>query len=1038
LENQQQKYKGLSCKYCFVLFLNGLKKFILLVISLIIGNLSFSQPIIPRFENLGVNNGLPHSSVYSILQDKKGFMWFGTADGLCRYDGNNLVTFHYKSKPGEDAVKNFVRGKMLEDKTGNIWYCNESGLYKWDVLKEVVLRVKTFDLKKFRNSEFQCVYIDKASHIWIFNITYGILQFNPIDGSLKQYPLPLKAGHNGFALNFFDSDPYGNIWFRSGNDKDPYIVFNKKSQNYFVQSDEDPPHAFFFERNLKILAYDDKLIYRYTEYYRSDTIFKLVNGKKTSFYVINGLRDNYGRLWMTARGKGLFYYDEKNKHFHEFHHDNSKSKSLPFDLTTCLFIDRNDNLWIGTDGGGVARLDLKQPKFSIFPLAESDYPLLNDYFTKCFFEDEKGRIWFGSQSNGLSIYDPDTYVLINFRHEPGNNKSIPGNIVGSILKDRDGNIWVGSSGGISLFNEKKKSFETIPIENLPKLFPLVYHFVNKLKQLDNGDILAATSLGIIKIKKGKNGSYKGYYYLNNPWFNSLATDIEEMPDKTLYATLRTLGLFEFEQSGDEIKYVKKFLQDFDLMSVRKDEIMPGILWIGSNKGLIRFNTVTHAYRLWNEKNGLANNHVYGSLEDSDGNLWLSTNKGLSFFDRKLNRFENYSFHDGLQSNEFNSQAFHKSETGTFYFGGVKGFNWFNPAYSGREQIKPTAAITGIEINEFPFQKDSVILVNRTLSVPYDRNDFNFEFAALDYTRPEANKFRYMLQGWDAGWISTGVGSARYANLPPGNYTLRLQVSNTNGIWSNEEMLHIRIQTPFWQRRWFIAIIVLLSLASIIFATDRLAYMKTQRKLRLLEKKIAVDAERNRISADMHDEIGSGITHIALLSELIQTQQKEGKELRKDIATIATSARSLVQSMSGIIWALNPQNDTLENLLAYTREQSQKYFEPFDVRFDICFPEFVPDIRLSNEQRRNLYLVIREALNNAMKHSGATAIALKLEFDETALCFSVSDNGTGIGVKQGKPDSNGLRNMRNRMENIGGTIGWLQPEKGTTVRFCLNL
>lgn len=965
-------------------------------------------------------------------------MWFGTADGLCRYDGKHLITFQYRSKQGEDEVKNFVRGKMLEDKTGNIWYSNESGLYKWDVLKEVVVRVKTFDIKKFGYAEFQCVYLDEANCIWILYITHGILQFNITDGSIKQYPLPVQTGHSGFSLNFIDSDTDGNIWFRSGRSTDPYIVFNKKSGKYAVYQEKNQPHAIFFERNLKILAYDTELIYQYTDRKRTDTIVKLLNGEKTSFYSFDGLRDNYGRLWMTARGKGLIYYDEKENHFHQFRHDNSKSKSLPFDLTTCLYIDRNENLWIGTDGGGVARLDLKQPKFNIFPLVNSDYPLLNDYFTKCFYEDTKGRIWFGSQSSGLSIYDPDTYLLTNFRHEPGNPHSIPGNIVGSIMKDKDGNIWIGSSGGISIFDEKKESFQTIPIDNLPKLNPLVNNFVNKLKQLQNGEILAATSLGIIKIRKEKNGHYTGIYFQNNPKLISQTSDIEEMPDMMLFATLRTLGLYQFKQAGNEYSIVNTFLQGFDLLSLRKDETEPGILWIGSTKGLIRFNTTTHAYQLWNEKNGLANNHVYGSLEDSDGNLWVSTNKGLSFFDRKQNRFENFSFQDGLQSNEFNSQAFCKSETGTFYFGGVKGFNWFHPGYTRREKAKPDAAITGIEINEITFHWDTVNFTNRTLSVPYNRNDFNFQFAALDYTRPEANKFRYMLQGWDASWIFTDVGSARYANLPPGDYFLRLKVSNTSGIWSNEETLHIEIQAPFWQRRWFIVLIILLSLATIIFITDSLAQMKTKRKLRLLEKKIAIDTERNRISADMHDEIGSGITHIALLSELIQTQHKDGIELRKDIHTIAISARSLVQSMSEIIWALNPHNDTLENLLAYIREQSQKYFEPFDVCFEICFPELVPDIRLSNEQRRNLYLVTREALNNAMKHSGATNITLKLEITKTSCCFSVSDNGSGIGEKPGRPDSNGLRNMKNRIKNIGGTIGWLQPDKGTTVRFCLNL
>ena len=198
----------------------------------------------------------------------------------------------------------------------------------------------------------------------------------------------------------------------------------------------------------------------------------------------------------------------------------------------------------------------------------------------------------------------------------------------------------------------------------------------------------------------------------------------------------------------------------------------------------------------------------------------------------------------------------------------------------------------------------------------------------------------------------------------------------------------------------------------------------------------IEKERLRISSDMHDEIGSGITHIALLSELIQTQQKGSAELKKDINVIATSARKLVQTMSEIIWALNPHNDTLENLLAYIREQSHQYFEGMDVQFEINFPDIVPDIKLSNVQRRNLYLVTREALNNAMKHSGATCIQLKLEIKKKTCCFSVTDNGKGINEKINKPGSNGLINMKKRMEDIEGCIEWLSLKRGTTVKYCL--
>ncbi len=965
-------------------------------------------------------------------------MWFGTADGLCRYDGSELQTFKYVGINKQDLVNNFVKGKMLEDKKGNIWYCNQSGIYKWDIVKEVVTRVRAFDNREFNNTDFQSVYLDDNGFIWIFGITQGLVAFNIANGKSVQYPLPYKIDYSKVLLTSSTVDDAGNIWIKIGPKTDGYIFFNNLTHTYSVQLADNPPHAIFFDKGRRILAYEDKLIYTANENKIATIVPKTIDGEKISFYSFDGISDNYGRLWMTARGNGLFYYDENKKIFRKFHHVNSKIKSLPFDLTTCLFIDRNQNLWIGIDGGGVAKLDLKQPKFNLFPLSEGDFPVLHDYFTKCFYEDEKGRIWFGSQTNGLNIFDPNVQSLINYQHEIDNSNSLPGNMVGSIIKDRENNIWIGSSGGISLFNEKKKSFETITIKNLPVLHPLLNNLVYKIVQLKNGDLLAATIVGIIRIVKDKNGRFEGKYFTNNPHLLSVTTDVVEMPGDMMYATLPGLGLYQYKKDGDGYKMINLFLPGLDLRSVRKDEKAAGYLWIGSGKGLIRFNTKDNSYQLWDESNGMANAYVYGSLEDSSGNLWISTNKGLSFFNRRNNHFENYSYQDGLQSNEFNTQAFYKSNTGNFYFGGIKGFNWFRPGYVNNEIIKPAAAITRIEINDRLFEKDSLYILTHAIRVPYNKNDFSFQFAALDYTRAEANKVQYMLKGWDAGWITTLVKSARYANLPPGNYTLRLKVSNAAGMWSDEVTLRIFIQAPFWQRTWFFILCTLLLLAIIILATYNVSQQKAKRKFRLLEKQIAVDAERDRISADMHDEIGSGITQIALLSELIQTQHKESAELKKDINVIASSARKLVQTMSEIIWALNPQNDTMENLLAYIREQSQLYFESMEVQFDIDFPDVVPDVKLTNAQRRNLYLVTREALNNSMKHSNAAVIKLTLAISGKEYCFKVTDDGKGINDKSNKPGNNGLLNMKKRMEDINGTIEWPACEKGTLVRYCLSV
>lgn len=209
-------------------------------------------------------------------------------------------------------------------------------------------------------------------------------------------------------------------------------------------------------------------------------------------------------------------------------------------------------------------------------------------------------------------------------------------------------------------------------------------------------------------------------------------------------------------------------------------------------------------------------------------------------------------------------------------------------------------------------------------------------------------------------------------------------------------------------------------------------------MRLLEKQIAVDAERLRISTDMHDEIGSGITRIALLSELIQIKQKGKGELKNEIKTIATSAHRLVQTMSEIIWALNPQNDTLENLLAYIREQSQQYFEPFDKQFDIYFPDEVPLIKLTNEERRNLYLVTKELLNNALKHAEASVISVSFWVNKNQLRFTVRDDGIGIHQRKTREGANGIRNLKKRIKDINGNIEWKNIKQGTEVNYTMPL
>ena len=1008
-----------------------MKRFAVTVIFFVFTCRNYAQNIIPRFEGLGVNDGLSQSSVYSIYQDKKGFMWFGTADGLNRYDGENIRV--YKINDKKIANSNFIHGNICEDSHGNIWFCNETGLYYYDPLADKLNRKITFRQYLWTAG----IFIDNNDVFYILNPSSGIYAYHINTNQLFITACRFKTPYITFTAGRLTTNFKNAIWIKAPENDGMFFLDTRTGKMRYYKT-PFKCNSSFYAANGKLYNVQAPGVITVTDtaFHVLETLnYELPTGKALAVQAV--FSDNYRRVWMSTIDDGLICYNENTRSFTHYMHDNSKLKSLPINILSALSIDRSGNLWVGTDGSGVCKLDLKPPKFNLFPLNEGDYPFLKDYFIKCFYEDEDGRIWFGTLSSGLNIYDPKTRRIKNYNFPSITPAGLPGPIVSDILKDRNGVMWICTSMGVATFNKKTGTFSAIKIVNGPELNQ---HngFVYNLIQLQNGDFLAATFWGLMSIKK-INGIYTGIFGKPNPQNDILLTDVVEMGDHTYWASSPVHGLFHYKKTGDDFIIIEKLFPLIDLRSIHQDEQDKNILWISTGIGLIKFNTITKKQTIYDERNGMANSYVYGVLEDSRHNFWMSTNMGLCLFNRAENTFQNYSAKDGLQSNEFNTQAFYKGASGKMYFGGIKGFNWFNP-----ETIKTTAvtdpgvAITAIDVDDKPYNKDKLFSQNRTISLPYDNDNISFQFAALDFTRPQANKISFILERWDKKWITTDDKSMRYSHLLPGKYLLRVKAANSDGIWGREEKLTIIINAPFWQKPWFYIASGILVIALTIFLTYFVFQQKIKKRLRQLEKQHAVDAERNRISRDMHDEIGSGLTHIALLSELIQTQQKTERAIKTDLGNISAAARKLVESMSEIIWALNPQNDSLENLLSYIREQMQQLFEPFKLVLKIHFPDEIPPIKLSNEQRRNLYLVTKEALNNVMKHAHACNVTLCLRFETNRLNFEVADDGRGLIVKSGRPAGNGLKNMRKRMEDIGGTIDWISCENGFRVAYSLEV
>lgn len=984
------------------------------------------QHLQPRFETLDVENGLSQNSVYRIYQDKRGFMWFGTADGLNRYDGTNIRVFKSKSKAIAKANSNYIRGWICEDDLGRLWYANETGIYFYNPVKEEIEQAYDFVNEQIKGLVYYSVLtLDNDNNLWLTNPGKGVVRYSIHSKTLEVIKFPDDIKQNEFAITPLPTNRYIFLQIPT---KPGILRFDlrlkqydwlfKEYENVFVRSD-----------SRELFLIQDKKLFHYDSLTREVRDVPL----NLSSPISDVFLDSAGRYWISTFGDGIHVYHPKERKSYVYHHETATSKSLSSEITTCLFKDSKDNLWIGTDGGGVSRIDLKPPRFNIFPILPSEHPELNDYFVRCFYEDPQGRIWFGTSLEGLVIYNPIEGTLKKYSHRTGDKKSLPDNSVGSILRDSSGNIWVGHNKGISLFDEKKNQFLHVPIMPHPNVMTNNIR-VTEIKELIGGKLLVSSSFGIYIIQKDKEGFYYGYTWKD---FTSNTSGVLQSKNGIIWVASQVQGLYGVRPTDSLIWAGQNFFDRINIRSIHQDEREPEIIWLCSGAGLIRFDTHSKEYKFFSEEHGIPGSLVYGMVEDENQNFWLSTNSGLCFFDRKKETFQNFTVKDGLQSNEFNTGAFYKGPSGTIYFGGIKGFNWFKTGVERFNQKPPRAVVVSTMVNDQRIVNDSSFYFTRSLTLPYNRNDLSFEFAVLDFARPEANKVQYQLEGWDKQWITTYLKSVRYSNLPHGKYILRVRAS-AGDVWGREDQIVISIKAPFWDTTWFYGGLSLFILLFVVGITRMIANRKFERKFREIEKQRAISEERERISKDIHDDLGTGLSKISILSEL--AKQTHGEEFTtRQLEKISQVSHELIDNLGELIWSHTPTNDSLQKLFWYIREHLSPAFDGTDIKFKIVFPELIEDRDIPAEWRRNIFLVTKEALHNVLKHSQASIVSLKFSIQDKKLMMVVTDNGRGFDVKLKASTGYGLANIRKRVEDCGGTLQITSTiGEGTTLRIEVPL
>lgn len=784
------------------------------------------------FRHITVNQGLSQGSVVSILQDSRGFMWFGTQDGLNRYDGYNFTVFKNSPTDSTSLDDNFIV-TIAEDSNKTLWVGslkNPGLLNRFDPATETFTRVPSdsADLAHARVGSVFSAYEAPSGVRWSGKIGEGVTRFDRRTGKTTVFRHD-PADPGSLADNRVYSvygDRSGTIWVgtREGLDRfDPktesFVHYRHDPENPRSLSDnwvwpilEDRSGVLWVGTFRAGLNRFDRATETFTRFRHSDADPKsLIDDRLYSLF-----QDRSGMIWVgTINGLDCFNPDITG--FAHYASDPNSPDGLGHNAVYSMYVDRAGEVWIGTEGG-LDRWNRSTGKFAHYRHDPSKPASLGENLVQCILEDRSGVLWLGTQSSGLDRFDRATGTFTHYRHDPRNPRSLSDNRVYALLEDRKGAVWVGTyGGGLNRLDRKTMTFTTF----------------------------------------AHNDSIPGSLGGRGVW--SLYEDREGV----LWVGGYKGGLDRFERATGTFTHFPsnpsdpRSLSNETVLSICEDR--QGNLWVGTMSGLNRFDKTTGTFLRYFEKDGLPNSYINGILEDNRGYLWISTVKGISRYDPRTNTFQNFDASDGLQGNEFNTGAFAADpKTGEMLFGGMNGFNLFHPEkITGNPFVPPVVFTSFVRYNTDDEAGKPIaergIVAKPAITLSYKDNVATFEFAALNYYNTFKNLYAYKLEGFNDNWIQLGTErKATFTNLDAGEYVLRVRGSNDDGVWNNEgTSISLRVTPPWWKTTAAYSAYALMVIG-FLYGTRRFEINRREQKAQLRESQLhakAAEAEKRVLEVE---------------------------------------------------------------------------------------------------------------------------------------------------------------------------------------------
>jgi ligand-binding sensor domain-containing protein/two-component sensor histidine kinase len=991
-----------------------------------------------RFKHITRENGSSITGVQNFYQDSEGYLWMASATAdLIRFDGTNFRYYGYTDFE-TDRISGSRGTLVFEDSKQQLWVGTDVGwLFRYDRIKDQLIAAT--DSSQSAGARIFCFAEAPDGSFWLGSLGGGLIKFHPETKTFRQYKAE-RGNPNTLPDNFISGLSYdadGTLWVGTTGGLCSYDSKTDQFINHPLSNvNPDDTYKYRVIRNLHISG--NKI---YLSTYGGLQIFDRIH--KTSQHLIHvpdkkSLNHNSlfrvaessdGKLWIATYGGGLNQFDPVTQTFMHWKNDAFTTESISSNNLFSVYLDTTGLLWIGAADNTVSVLNTAAKKFYRVKSNAAQPDGISHGWVRTLLQENDSVFWLGFNGQGLNKLNLNTGSAEKFTHHIKNSNSLSHNAVSGLSKDLQGNLWMAlEGGGINKINTKTKkitrflagknsinnnAISALLVDSENLLWATAYRSglnlldlrTNKVTQINNDSLQAASGISLEFVD--------GIFELNgNIWFNGQNQVV--VFDKKYNRFVKVAETGRVAQLDNSFTLEIKPYSETEMLLVTKDEAR-AIRYISPDsipsERLFKMNAVE----------GLK------SFVVQNKEVWYVTYNQLVRWNPQQNKKHTYTRADGIATDELNS--IYKDKQGRIFVTSKDGFNWFYPDQIVNDTLSRKIVLTDFKLfnhsatqkpdSVYRFSLDSQPSKLKLVNLNHNHNFFSIEFAAQEFIAPEKIQYAYRLTGFDKDWVHVGNRTfASYTNLDPGTYLFEVKATNPDGYWGNDfATLTLIIHPPFWRTWWFM-LLVLLASGAFIYAIHR--YQLTQ--------SLKLERLRTKIASDLHDEVGSSLTKISIYSELVQNGIHE-KEKTNYLQSIGSLSREVVSTMSDIVWSIDNNNDTLAELINRMKDFATEVFEAKGIDFEFMLHKTEGNKILEPIVRQSIYLIFKEAINNVVKHAGATHVKVSIT-THPYFELGIEDNGIGLPEQQSQT-GNGLRNMKRRAESIGGTLTFLAAS-GTTV------